>query len=84
MLVHLAGLTNLEKLELDGTQVTGIGMMSLVGLKCFEDWRTQVTDAGLVHLAGLTNLEQLYLDRSQVTDAGLMHLAGLTNLTDLP
>jgi len=48
--------------------------MSLVGLKCFNAWRTQVTDAWLVHLAGLTNLKGLDLRFTQVTDAGLAEL----------
>ena len=65
---------DLYRLELDGTQVTEIGIMSLVGLKCFEGWRHQITDAWLVHLAGLTNLEELWLYGTQVTDEGLAEL----------
>ena len=52
-LVHPSGLTNLARLELDGTQVTEIGMMSLAGLTNLEQLDligSRVTYAGLAEL----------------------------------
>ncbi len=83
---HIAGLTNLEWLDLNSTHVTDAGLAHLAGLTNLEALglgNTQVTDAGLAHLAGLTNLKRLWLGNTQVTDAGLAHLAGLTELQGL-
>jgi len=76
-LVHLKGLTNLEKLNLAFTQVTDAGLVHLKELTKLEKLNlvvTQITDAGLVHLKGLTNLEKLYLNGTQVTAAGATEL----------
>ena len=82
----LAGLTELEGLFLENTQVTDAGLAHVAGLTTLE-WLylddTQVTDAGLVHLAGLAKLQLLNLHNTQVTDAGLVHLAGLPQLKAL-
>ncbi len=76
-LVHLKGLTQLKRLDLEGTQVTDAGLVHLKGLTQLE-WLdlvgTQITDVGLVHLKGLTQLETLGLYDTQVTDAGLAEL----------
>jgi hypothetical protein len=85
-LVHLQGLSQLQLLELTGTQVTDAGLMHLQGLsqlqRLFLD-NTQVTDAGLVHLQGLSQLQTLWLGSTKVTDAGLPHLQGLSRLQAL-
>ena len=76
-LAHLAGLTALELLILDGTHVTDAGLAHLTGLtalKALDLIGTQVTDAGLAHLAGLAALETLDLAGTQVTDAGVAAL----------
>ena len=62
---HLKGLkTRLEKLWLNGTQVTGVGLDNLKGLNklhtlCLDD--TQVKNTELEHLKGLTQLRFLSL-----------------------
>ena len=86
-LAHLAGLTALETLILDFTDVTDAGLAYLItGLPALTRLGltySEVADAGLVHLTGLTALKELRLDETQVTDAGLAHLTGLTALKDL-
>ena len=52
-LVHLAGLTALERLYLRGTQITNAGLAHLTGLTALEFltlFRTQVTDVGVAEL----------------------------------
>jgi hypothetical protein len=85
-LVHIAKLTGLQKLILDGRPVTDGGLAQLVkltGLQTLSLIGTQVTDAGLAHLVKLTGLQYLYLSETKVTDAGLAHLVKLTGLQDL-
>ena len=85
-LSDLQGLSKLQELWLDGTQVTDKGLKELLDLKSLQALfldRTGVTDAGLIYLQGLTNLQRLSLEGTQVTDAGLTHLQGLTNLQRL-
>ncbi len=80
---YFKGLTNLQTLFLDGSQITDAGLKHLEGLtKVTELYlnHTEITDAGLEHLEGLTTLRRLDLIETQVTDAGLEHLEGLTNL----
>ena len=85
-LKHLADLTELQHLDLAGTQITDAGLVHLKGLKALQ-WlrllRTQISDAGMEHLKGLTGLEWLLLPGTQVTDAGLEHLESLTGLRGL-
>ena len=88
-MVHLAGLTQLQKLDLfDCLQFTDAGLVYIAGLFQLKELSLsgcrQLTDAGLVHLAGLTQLKTLNLRGCrQLTDAGLVHLAGLTQLEEL-
>ena len=80
---ELNGLTNLQHLNLSGTQVTDKGLKHLKGLTNLQHLNlsgTRVTDKGLKHLKGLTNLQYLNLYGTRVTDEGLKHLKGLTNL----
>jgi Leucine rich repeat len=82
----LAGLKNLQRLDLFDTGVTDAGLKELAGLKSLRSLglcHTKVTDAGLGELAGLQNLEYLNLARTAVTDEGLKELAGLNNLQSL-
>ncbi len=70
----LAGLTNLEELHLDGTEVSDAGLEHLQGLTKLEElslMHTEVSDAGLEHLKGLTNLRELWLIATQVTHDGV-------------
>ncbi|GEM_PF-6243919 len=61
-LVHLKGLTELEVILLDYTQITNAGLEHLKGrtnLTWLNLVETQITDAGLEHLKGMTNLNVL-------------------------
>ena len=85
-LVHLKGLTKLERLRLEGTKVTDAGLVHLKGMTKLWNLHlegTQVTDYGLTHLKGLTSLTELWLGNTKVTDVGLVHLQGMTNLASL-
>jgi beta-lactamase regulating signal transducer with metallopeptidase domain/Leucine-rich repeat (LRR) protein len=84
---HLAGLTGLQWLSLQGTQITDGGLeplTSLTGLRTliFTD-NGQGTDLGLAHLQGLTGLQALYLTGPRVTDQGLASLQALKALEEL-
>ena len=82
----LAGLSELEQLEVRYTQVTDAGLEYLKGLAKLREldvMHTKVTDAGLVHLKTLQNLERLNLQENAIADASLVHLSGLPNLRGL-
>lgn len=84
---HLAGLSNLEELELYGhSHISDAGLAHLAGLTKLK-WLnldgSRVTDAGLVHLRGLTNLTRLYLSGTKVTDEGMAELTRHQHLEDL-
>jgi beta-lactamase regulating signal transducer with metallopeptidase domain len=83
---HLAGLTRLLLLDLEGTKITDAGLEHLRGLSELQYLRlksTPVTDAGLAYLKGLTGLSALNLQDTGITDVGLEHLKGLTRLQAL-
>ena len=83
---HLAGLVDLERINLSGTKVTGAALANFRGmsqLKGLSVIALRISDADLAQLEGLTGLESLFLSSTQVTDAGLAHLAGLVNLKQL-
>ena len=82
-LAHFEVFTQLQELDLAGTQVTDAGLEHLKGLAKLQMLAlggTNVTDAGLEHLKGLTRLQKLLLDETKVTDAGFEHLKGLSQL----
>ena len=67
-LKELAGLKNLQRLDLSGTKITDAGLKELAGLKSLQTLdlaATQVTDAGLKELAGLKSLQSLNLARHE-------------------
>src|SRR6266853_1189689 len=75
---RLKGLTSLEVLAVNKTQVTDAGLAIVEGmphLKLLWLDDTHVTDAGLKHVRSLTRLERLPLRSTRVTDSGLMELA---------
>ena len=80
---HLAGLTELQGLDIRSNRITDEGLTHLKNLKKLE-WLqlsySQITDAGLAQLKNLTELRALGLCGTQITGAGLRHLAGLTKL----
>jgi Leucine-rich repeat (LRR) protein len=85
-LKELAGLKNLQSLDLGNTQVTDVGVKELGALKNLELLylgRTQVTDVGLKGLLELENLESLNLVGTPVTDEGLRNVGALQNLQSL-
>jgi WD40 repeat protein/Leucine-rich repeat (LRR) protein len=67
---HLAGLTSLTALSLNGTKVTGAGVAHLKGLAALE-WLdlsgTKTGDSALEHLAGLKKLNTIFLLETSVT-----------------
>ncbi|HET6879959.1 MAG TPA: hypothetical protein VFI31_07380 [Pirellulales bacterium] len=75
--VHLEGLTSLEFLYLNNTQVSDAGLIHLrrlSGLRAIDLQGTRITDAGLDHLQGITNPQWIWLDHSQVTNTGVARL----------
>ena len=75
--VHLAGLTNMQWLNLDNTQITDVGLAQLSAmnqLKFLHLGSTAVSDAGLRFLAPLTALEELKVTRTAVTETGVEQL----------
>jgi hypothetical protein len=82
-LARIRDLTNLQRLDLNGTAVSDASLLhvqGLVGLKVIDLCDTKVSDAGLAHLAGLKSLEVLYLVNTPVTDAGILHITKLESL----
>ena len=71
---HLRGLSNVQKIWLNGTKITDSGLAHLKGLASLKElglFETDITDAGLEHLHGLSNLEDLIVEQTKVTDAGV-------------
>lgn len=82
----VAGLSALETLDLDATNVTDSGLAHLISLANLQTLylnSTTVTDVGLAYLTTLAKLYILGLEGTQVTDAGLAHLTSLANLLSL-
>ncbi|HEY7426979.1 MAG TPA: leucine-rich repeat domain-containing protein [Gemmataceae bacterium] len=84
----LAGLTQLQELDLGKGMITSEGLKHLQGLTNLRSlnlsWNNDVTDEGLRYLRRLTNLRRLDLAFcTDITDKGVAHLQGLTNLQQL-
>jgi internalin A len=85
-LKELAGLQELQTLDLTGAQVTDAGLKELAPLKGLQTLNlsfTQTTDAGLKNLAKFKGLEIVQLAGTAVTVAGLKNLAELKGLKKL-
>jgi Leucine-rich repeat (LRR) protein len=85
-LKHLAGMTKLEKLNLDSAKIGDAGLQYIADLTRLTELnlaRTDVGDAGLKRLAKMTNLAHLDLSRTRITDAGLEALSGMKQLAFL-
>jgi hypothetical protein len=71
---HLADLTELQKLSLEGTHVSDEGLKSLAKLSKLETLNlsdTKVTDEGMKELTKLPKLQTVMLYNTKVTDAGV-------------
>ena len=76
-LAHIEGMSQLQGLDLSGTQVTNNGLVHLAGLSRLRSLglsRTGVTDAGLEHLRGLRRLEHVDVSGTSVTDMAMIRL----------
>lgn len=85
-LTELAGLKELQTLNLGLTPVTGAGLKELAGLKRLRTlylYGAKTTDAGLKEVARLTALQTLGIEGTKVSDAGLKELAGMKDLRRL-
>ena len=74
---YLKGLTHLESVYVDGSDVSDAGLEDLKGLtalKVLDIGISDVSDAGLEHLKGLTQLQKLDLSYTKVSDAGVKKL----------
>ena len=71
---RLRGLSDVEKIWLNGTKITDAGLENLRELSTLKElalFDTDITDAGLEQLHGLSNLRELIVERTKVTDAGI-------------
>lgn len=85
-LAPIAGLTNLEDLDLHGTGIRDdavVHLQNLRGLRRLDLQGTDITDAAVPVLEQLTNLETLNLYRTKISNAGLARLAKLAKLRDI-
>ncbi len=76
-MVHLTGLSRLNRLNLDHTGATDAGMLHVTRLTRLESLSLQgtaVTDASLIHFNRLARLQHLKLNITRVTDAGVAEL----------
>lgn len=83
-MIHLAGLTNLEDLNLWHTNISAAGLAHLAGLKKIRVLnldKTKITDEALDTVAQLENLEWLHIGSNEpITDAGLLKLVACKKL----
>jgi beta-lactamase regulating signal transducer with metallopeptidase domain len=82
-LVHLAGLTGLRLLRIDGASIRGEGLRHLTKLKRLESLglhSTEVGDEALKHVGQIRSLLALGLATTPVTDKGLAHVAEIRSL----
>jgi hypothetical protein len=85
-LEQLTGLTSLEELLLNGTEVGDAGVKhleGLSGLRKLDLAETRLTAVGVGSLKGLINLRELNLALTGTGDAGLVRLRDLTELRSL-
>ena len=82
----LAGLTEMDFLDVRGTSFDDTAMTTLEGMKDLHVLmltKTQITDAGMQSIAGLTKLTDVSFSGTKLTDAGMVHVKGLTQLRNL-
>jgi hypothetical protein len=73
-MVHLANLTNMERLNIGGPELTDDGLRHLAGMRSLNHLTIDdgnITDAGLGHIAGFKALSYLNITtRGRITAAG--------------
>lgn len=80
---ELAGLQNLQALDLSHAKVTDDGLKKLAvleNLRSLDIGASSVTDAGLKNLLDTKSLQRLYIGATSVTDEGVSALVGLDDL----
>ena len=80
---RIEGLTELECLQIGGTQIRGSGLKhvrNLVRLQALQLEGLAVADGDLVHLRNLTALEWLHLGGTRVSGPGLANLRAMSQL----
>ncbi len=87
LMTHIGRLTQLKRLNLSGTTLTGSGLTNLEKLTALEKLvlpNYPISDDDLAHLAGLTRLKHLYVYSGVlITNRGLTHLSGMRQLESL-
>jgi hypothetical protein len=85
-LENIAGLQELQSLNLDGTRITDNGLRTLRTLPRLSQLslvRTEITDKGLENLKSLKGLQVLSLTFTAISDDGLETLSELQSLSTL-
>jgi Leucine-rich repeat (LRR) protein len=83
---HLAGMTDLEVLDLGDSAITDAGLKHLAGMTKLRSLglvKTKVTDDGLSSLAKMAELQHLGLGQTGVKGAGFEKVKGLAKLSGL-
>ena len=84
---RIAGMTRLEVLEFQSTDLSDAALEHLEGLVSLEklsiDGNLRIVGPGLVHLTALPRLKDLSLRGTGLTDTAIPHLLALKNLEDL-
>src|SRR5207248_11107202 len=87
---HLAGLTSLERLDLQQSRLTAAGVAALKDLTQLRQLYVSgpadgeaVGDAGIEPLLGLKNLQRLSLGNTRLTAEGVRRLLALPAIQDL-
>lgn len=85
-LSRMAGLAQLESLDLSGTPIGDAGVEHLAGCRGLRELNlsnTKIDDAAMARLASLVSLRSLQLAGTPVTDAGVGQLRSLEELEQL-
>ena len=83
---HLARMSSLTLLNLNGTETSDIGLRvvtNMPDLRALLANRTQITDAAMDHVQTLSKLEGLDISDTRVSDLGVSAIKGLTGLKSL-
>jgi hypothetical protein len=83
--VHLAGATRIERLDLSGTAITGRALEvlpQLPSLRWLSLSGTRITDTGVAHLARCDALEAVNLSWTDTGDGAIRALAGKPRLRE--